>query len=212
MGKWNQADNFRVPCVRVTLNEEGEHVYEGWSDVMKGVFSSAAQEVWLAEINRPNARHGEGGNKLRTYALFKSECKLEAYLQCTVEQVKWRLMSRFRMGVSPLRIEQGRFEANGLNNGSRGIPCDQRICQVCNNGIEDELHFFTKCPAYQGLRQRLFTQVHRLAEDLFDGEDAQIFIKLMATNVDEVVRHVVDFVWDAFKLRRNRLKENGILV
>ena len=55
-GKWNEADNFRVPCVRVTLNEKGEHVYEGWSDVMKGVFSSAAQEVSLAEINRPNAR------------------------------------------------------------------------------------------------------------------------------------------------------------
>ena len=78
--------------------------------------------------------------------------------------------------------------------------------------IEDEIHFVIKCPAYQGLRQRLFTQVRRSAEDLLDGEDAQVFIKLMATNVDEVVRHVVDFVWDAFKLRRNRLKENGILV
>ena len=54
--------------------------------------------------------------------------------------------------------------------------------------------------------------MRRSAEDLFDGEDAQVFIKLMATSVGEVVRHVVDFVWDAFKLRRNRLKENGILV
>ena len=103
----------------------------------------------MAEINRTQARRGEGGNKLRTYALFKNVCKPEMYLTCIHDRAKCSMMSRFRMGVAPLRVEQGRYEANGRYDGSRGIPCDQRVCQVCECGaLENEVHFLMKCSAY----------------------------------------------------------------
>ena len=35
--------------------------------IMKQEFTTAAEEEWLTDINRPNARRGAGGNKLRTY-------------------------------------------------------------------------------------------------------------------------------------------------
>ena len=85
----------------------------------------------MGEINRPHARRGEEGCKLRTYALFKKGCSLEPYLKWVDDQAKCRLMARFRMGVAPLRIEQGRYKANGRNDGSHGIPSEQRMCQVC---------------------------------------------------------------------------------
>ena len=75
-------------------------------------------------------------------------------------------MSRFRMGVAPLRIEQGRYEANGRNDGSTGIPSEQRICQVCEGGVEDELHLFMKCPAYNARRQRMLTKIRGVQKDL----------------------------------------------
>ena len=210
--RWNAVENFRVPCVRVTLNKDGKVETEDWHAIMKQEFTTAAEEEWLADINRPNAKRGAGGNKLRTYAMFKSECKQEVYLQCVDQQAKWRLMSRFRMGVAPLRIEQGRYEANGRNDGSTGIPSEQRICQVCEGGIEDELHLFMKCPAYSTRRQRMLTKVHGVQKDLVVGDDVVVFKKLMSTNAGEAVGHVVNYVWEAFKERRIKLKDKGIVM
>ena len=36
------------------------------------------------------------------------------------------------------------------------IPVDDRICQVCNSGIESEIHFLALCPLYEPLRKRYF--------------------------------------------------------
>ena len=41
-------------------------------------------QVWLSSLSTNNSRTGEGGNKLRTYRLFKSNFELEAYL-CNIK-------------------------------------------------------------------------------------------------------------------------------
>ena len=76
-------------------------------------------------------RAGIGTNTLRTYATFKAlePYGMEPYLVFVSEPKKRRLLARFRMGIAPLRIERGRYEANG-KVGSRGVPPKERICQA----------------------------------------------------------------------------------
>ena len=37
---------------------------------------------------------------------------------------------------------------------------NERICKVCNSGIENEMHFLAKCPLYTSLRNRYFKNLH----------------------------------------------------
>ena len=74
-------------------------------------FRDVAISSWKDEINRKtNAKRGEGMNKLRTYALFKTEWGIEPYLDYVESRDKRSLLSRFRIGICPLRIETGRYE------------------------------------------------------------------------------------------------------
>ncbi len=67
-------------------------------------------------------------------------------------------LSRFRMGVSMLRIESGRYEANGTC-GCHGIPVNMRVCRLCSlSKVEDEIPFFLECPLYLDLMRRLLSE------------------------------------------------------
>ena len=84
--------------------------------------------------------------------------RLEPYFIVYVNDCKKRrLLARFRIrmpGVAPLRVERGRYEANGRQDRSRGVPYEDRKCMHCDmNVVEDELHFFMVCPKYVKLRE-----------------------------------------------------------
>ena len=55
--------------------------------------------------------------------------------------------AKFRCGVASTRIETGRYE---------GLELKNRICPVCKNDIEDEIHVILHCPVYSDLRKTLF--------------------------------------------------------
>ena len=52
-------------------------------------------------------------------------------------------MTQFRCGTAPLRIETGWYE---------GIPEEERLCPMCNDGVENELHALLECTLYNDLR------------------------------------------------------------
>ena len=52
----------------------------------------------------------------------------------------------FRCGVAPVRIKTDRYE---------GLELNRRICPLCKNGIEDEIHVMLHCPVYSNLRKVL---------------------------------------------------------
>ena len=61
-------------------------------------------------IGRHDARNRNGGNKLRTYRLFKQEFKSDPYLTCPMSKFHRSAYAKFRSGVAPIRIETGRYE------------------------------------------------------------------------------------------------------
>ena len=59
-------------------------------------------------------------------------------------------IAQLRSGVLPLKVEGGRFSQKKL---------EERICEICNDGVEDELHFIFNCPEYKYLRIDFFNYV-----------------------------------------------------
>ena len=52
----------------------------------------------------------------------------------------------------PLRVETGRYV---------GLPYEERICELCNKGVEDELHVLFVCEIYSAERLELFEHIAR---------------------------------------------------
>ena len=64
---------------------------------------------WYTDLNRVNAKHGQGRNKLRTYKLFKQTLETACYFLKVNNRHHLREFARFGCGVAPLAIEPGRF-------------------------------------------------------------------------------------------------------
>ena len=157
---WDDGDNdFRLRCADVIEND-GKTTELKWETIFLQEVERCEDLKWTAQISSTSGVRGQGGNKLRTYALFKENVGLEPYLWRVQESAHRRLISQVRMGVAPLRIELGRYEYAAP--GQRGLPVEERVCQVCSCGsVEDELHFVIKCPAYVNERQCLFAACHQ---------------------------------------------------
>ena len=74
-------------------------------------------------------------NKLRAYRKFKSIFKLEPYLLFGTKQQR-KLLTKFRISAHNLNIERERYI---------GTKVEDRICNLCKNNIEDEVHFLMTC-------------------------------------------------------------------
>ena len=112
------------------------------SDKLKKIFI----EQWKATISGSNL-HGEQTNKLRFYCLFKNYFGIEPYLDNINNFQLRKTLTKFRCSDHNLEIERGRHKK---------LKCEDRICRLCNSGIETELHFLQDCPKYDSLRNRYF--------------------------------------------------------
>ena len=74
--------------------------------------------------------------KLELYLQIKTHWKTEGFLKVYLDKCKRCLIARLLCGVLPLANETGRYY---------GIVRDQRICYLCKNDVESELHFLFEC-------------------------------------------------------------------
>ena len=227
---WENTVDFRLECMREVLPSSPSDKLRliPWECDLLDNMISVENHSWLSDIsavradeinyavsdnlmeslpidNNVRSLHVGNNNKLRTYSLFKVDRgALERYLICIPSVPKRQALSRFRMGVSSLRIETGRYESNGTN-GTRGIPVGMRICKCCDLcKVEDEIHFLLECPLYHTLRQSLFLASSEFIE--FNGRSVlENFISLMSDDHDIVIRALADYLWRAHKLRRDLL-------
>ena len=102
------------------------------------------------DINRTEARRGNGRKKLRTYKLFKLEHKTENYVTTSLSRRHRSAFAKFRAGVAPLRLETGLCEQLELNH---------RVCFHCKMEVESEEHVLTLCPLYNDLRRTLYEKL-----------------------------------------------------
>ena len=133
-GSW--ASELGTAHNELGMSLEWEHQSEINVELVRKKLQERDKEKWKAEILlKP---------KLRTYCIFKKEVKIENHVTSNLPKKSRSLIQRLRIGTLPLEIERGRFSHT---------PLDQRICKICNNGIEDECHLLFDCPAYTTLRK-----------------------------------------------------------
>ena len=123
---------------------------------------------WYESVHSPIWPTGRGNNKLRTYALFKTDFEAEKYCQKLLPHRHRAAFAKFRCGAAPLRIETGRFENK---------PLEERKCPFCDI-VETESHVLLDCDTYSDLRQDIFSRATKIdrAFDTFPAVDKIRFL------------------------------------
>ena len=154
------------------------------------------KETWISKVNATSSvRSNNGGNKLRTYSQFKREYKAEKYVSDnSLSHPLGSALAKFRTGLVPLRTETGRFES---------LPLPQRVCFICSNVVENEMHVLLNCPLYDDTRRELFLHAAQINDSfsILNDMDKMCFL---LSNVD-MVKFSAKTRNDIFKVRRNAL-------
>jgi len=125
------------------------------------------QKKWFDLVNKNEAlsvrnnieREWVPKNKLRTYRIFKTDYKLESYLKANMNINHRKSITYLRTSSHQLNIEIGR---------RFNIPPEERICELCNSGVEDEYHFLCACPIYKDMRVTFFRRL-----EIYPEQDGQ---------------------------------------
>ena len=74
---------------------------------------------------------------------------------------------------SNLNIEKGRY----LNT-----PAEDRICKLCNSGVEDEFHFTIICSKLQSFREEFFKDICDVVPSFITMSDFDKFKFIFSSN------------------------------
>ena len=152
------------------------------------------KDIWKNELFS-DSRSGKGGNKLRTYRLFKDKFGYEAYLNWG-NFCQRRLITKFRISCHNLEIEQGRY---------KNVPADQRICKLCNQNVEDEIHFLLECNSLSQIRKVIIDEIILKYPNLNQLDNKQKFIWLFTAEENFIYSQLHLLLTKLFDARNNIL-------
>ena len=145
------------------------------------------RQQWWNDLQRPTGKRGDTGNKLRTYALFKSSFLLEDYLT-QVNITKHRIaLTRLRTSCHCLQIERGRYKHPPQ-------PSSERLCTECNM-LEDEIHFLCVCKKHEYFRGKLFQLVQERNKEFIGMSAKDKFVYMMSSKCPVILQSLAQFVY-----------------
>ena len=129
-------------------------------------------------------------SKLCLYKNYKPNYEHEAYLSHLS-------IRKFRNDFSKLRSSCHSLEIELCIHS--GHPKQERICRLCNEGVEDELHFLLHCPVYKTLRQKYIPSKYYVIPSI------NKFNILMSSSSGHIIQAVASYLYYAFKLCKELL-------
>lgn len=99
--------------------------------------SSRDEDRWKVEV--------DSKRKLDYFKTVKTDLKASTFVRCNIPKAERSILSRLRNGSLMLRLEYGRY--------NRELRQD-RICELCKDGVEDARHFLFDCEKLNICRQR----------------------------------------------------------
>ena len=121
----------------------------------------------------------ESSTKADTYRTFKDNMKFEPYLLHTNRKERVA-MTKLRISDHKLMIEVGRHR-------NPSIPREERTCYMCNNKVEDELHFLTECRLY-GSKNQYWEMIHTRFPQTTNLDHKGKFIFVMTQEDPEIIK------------------------
>ncbi len=146
--------DFHDVCNKLDLSDSFLNLRSIDFNVFYEKLESYAYDNWALSV--------ESKPKLRTYKLFKSEPTAEYYVKSFMRRFQRSTFAKFRCGILPIQIELGRF---------RGQKVVDRICPLCKNAVETEIHFLLECSFYN---RNAFFQELSIDENLNSTEILKI--------------------------------------
>ena len=131
---------------------------------------------------------------LRTYNLFKASFNLEPYLILVKEHKYRAAIARLRSSSHTLAIERRRYERPKP-------PIEQRVCVICTNVVEDEIHFVTRCKVNQLERSLLESKVSKLNPTFMSLDEYQKFVFLNQSDDARILTWYGKFLHNSFNAR-----------
>ena len=147
---------------------------------LASIMVKKTSERWLDDVNRCHSKSGKGGNKLRTYKLFKSNLEPECYVHMNIKKKYRRALAMFRTGVAPINIELLRY--------GEGKKLEDRKCIHCADAIETECHVLTTCPLYVDLRTELYESINDILFQTLNDEQKMCYMLSNSECVYNVAR------------------------
>ena len=142
----------------------------------------------------------KNSSKLKLYSHIKTNIGVEKYL-FNLHNFKHRqALTKLRLSSHRLQIEIDRH-----TSGNNRIPQEDRICPLCHNGVEDEVHFLLKCPIYKNIRKHIHSQ-------LLDSPSLSDFEQTVHLLLQPDLRMLAKFVYEAFTTRENAIVAQDTLV
>ena len=105
-------------------------------------------KFWKEELFN-DRRNNIGGNKHRTYRLFKHNFSFAPYLLYFSEENR-KLLTTFRISAHKPEIEHGRYHI---------LPIDNRICGLCKTEDGDKIHFLLQCATLNKTRSNFIKYI-----------------------------------------------------
>ena len=105
-------------------------------------------------------------------------------------------LSKFRLGVAPIRVETGRYER---------LPVSERICFHCKTCVEDELHVLIDCPLYNELRLNFFQMLQDNGINMQEKLPMTQFTFILNSIAVKLIRMSGKYCYEILTKRRNLL-------
>ncbi len=181
-GSWN-SDIFKLFQSVDMIN-----AYYNMNEVdlihIKNILHNIEKDKWETDIKEVP--------KLRTYCTFKECYETEPYVYRVCNRAHRSILSQFRCGILPIKIETGRYT---------NIPLEFRQCILCDqNAIEDENHFLFKCEFYSSIRNSFFNMYKEHFSD-FDNVDDVSKLKYMMSH--DMVKITAELIYSCYCKRRD---------
>ena len=137
-------------------------------------------------------------SKLRTYSKYKLIYEMEPYI-LNPNFKQRQAVSELRISDHKLQIELGRYHKPSLE-------LSERTCSFCPDKIEDEYHFITECPMYNGERHRVKTTL-----SLTQTSDYQFFTNIFNCH-KEFMKRISCFILEITDKRTEALELTEIAI
>ena len=137
--------------------------------------------------------HVNTSNRFSLYRQFKTLTSVELYLMLNLNRRIRYAMTRFRFGVSAIKVHKSRFKVYNL---------DDLKCPLCLSAVDSEVHFVLCCPAFDVLR-------HEFIEPKYFNNPCGFRLVvcgiLLATQNERALKNLALFVYKTFSRRKTLL-------
>ena len=134
--------------------------------------------------------HVNTSDRFSLHRQFKTLTGVEPYLMLNLNRHIRYTLTRFRFGVSDIKVHRSRFKVYNVND----LKCPLRL-----SAVDNEVHFVTCCPAFDDLRCEFIEPKY------FNNPCEFQLALLLATQNERALKNVALFVYKAFNRRKTLL-------